>query len=333
MNTKVTVIIVNWNGERFLSRCLSAVMAQTVMPNEIILFDNASSDGSLEIVRRFPSVRLMAQGENLGFARANNLAIEQVDAESDWIALLNPDAFPEPDWLDVLIDAAKQNSEFAVFASRQIMHDNRNLLDGDGDLYHMSGLAWRNGRGKLVDKFSKKAIEVFSPCAAAALYQKQALSDVGGFDGNYFCYFEDIDLGFRLRLAGHRCLLVPSAQVYHVGSAMTGGQQSDFSVYHGHRNLVWTYIKDMPGWLFWVCLPAHIVLNVVSIIWFVMRGKGKVIYKAKRDAILGLPGIWRKRQEIQKDRVASISEIWGLLDKRLFPVRHYCKTTKASHEH
>jgi GT2 family glycosyltransferase len=330
MNTKVTVIIVNWNGEHYLSQCLSAVLAQTVMPNEIILVDNASSDKSLEIVRRFPSVRLIAQDENLGFARGNNLAIEQVDSQSDWIALLNPDAFPEPDWLEVLMDATKKNAEFTVFASRQIMHDNRNLLDGDGDLYHMSGLAWRNGKGKLVDKFSKNSIEVFSPCAAAALYQKRALLDAGGFDENYFCYFEDMDLGFRLRLAGHRCLLVPGAQVYHVGAAMTGGQQSDFSVYHGHRNLVWTYIKNMPGWLFWVCLPAHIVLNVVSIIWFVLRGKGKVIYKAKRDAILGLPGMWRKRQVIQKGRVAAISEIWDILDKRLIPVRHYYKTTKAS---
>src|SRR5574337_1025993 len=96
---KVAVVIVNWNGERFLGRCLSAVLAQTVIPNEIILVDNASSDASIEVASRFLSVRVLMQNENLGFARGNNVAIEASNEESEWIALLNPDAFPDPYWL------------------------------------------------------------------------------------------------------------------------------------------------------------------------------------------------------------------------------------------
>ena len=158
----------------------------------------------------------------------------------------------------------------------------------------------------------------FSPCAAAALYRCSALLKSRGFDEDYFCYVEDVDLGFRMRLAGYSCLYVPQSIAYHVGSGTTGGQHSDFSVYHGHRNLVWTFVKDMPGVLFWLLLPLHVLLNLVSIVWFAVRGRGGVIWRVKRDALLGLPKMWHKRQEIQSKRVATVSEIWRVLDKRLF---------------
>ena len=103
--------------------------------------------------------------------------------------------------------------------------------------------------------------------------------------------------------------------VHHVGSGTTGGKNSDFSAYHGHRNLVWTFVKDMPGLLFWLLLPLHVMLNLVSIVWFAFRGQGRVVWRAKRDALLGLPKMWRKRQQIQKSRIASISDIWRVLDK------------------
>jgi GT2 family glycosyltransferase len=313
----VTVVIVNWNGERFLDRCLSALLAQTVLPREIILLDNASSDASLDIIQRYASVRLLTQSENLGFARGNNLAIVAVAAESEWIALLNTDAFVEPDWLQQLITAAKDNSSYSMFASRLLMEGNRNLLDGDGDVYHVSGMVWREGQGNHKYKAGQEPREVFSPCAAAAMYRADAFKSVCGFDEDFFCYIEDVDLGYRLRLKGHRCLLVPSAVVYHIGSASAGGQQSDFAIYYGHRNLVWAYVKNMPGWLFWACMPLHIAMNLVVIFVFIWRGKGRVILQAKHDALFGLSKMWRKRREIQRQRVASVGEIWRVLNKHI----------------
>jgi GT2 family glycosyltransferase len=314
---KVTLVIVNWNGEQFLDRCLVALMAQTVKPHEIILVDNASSDESLEIARRFPAVRLMLLDQNTGFARGNNLAIAAVASESEWIALLNPDAFAEPRWLETLLVAAEANPGFDVFGSKLVNAADPTLLDGAGDAYHMSGLVWRMGHGAAVPTAAESEREVFSPCAAAALYRRSALRELGGFDEDYFCYVEDVDLGFRLRLAGYHCLYVPQSLAHHVGSGTTGGQHSDFALYHGHRNLVWTFVKNMPGLLFWLLLPLHVALNLVSIIWFALRGRGGVILRAKRDALLGLPKMWRKRQQIQKARVASIAEIWRQLDKRM----------------
>ncbi len=318
LTDKVSVVIVNWNGARFLERCLQALMAQTVNPHEIILVDNASSDGSLEIVRQFPSVKLIALNQNTGFARGNNLAINAASGESEWIALINPDAFAEANWLEELLLAARQNPAFDVFGSKLLNAANPSILDGAGDAYHVSGLAWRTGHGAPVSAVTDIAREIFSPCAAAALYRRTALLKLGGFDEDFFCYLEDVDLGFRLRLAGFRCLYAPCSVVHHVGSGTTGGQDSEFSMYHGHRNLVWTYVKDMPGLLFWVFLPLHLMLSLLSIVWFVLRhGRGKTIYQAKRDALLGMPKMWLKRQQIQQARTVTVGEIWQQLDKRM----------------
>jgi GT2 family glycosyltransferase len=317
-NIKVTVIIVNWNGELFIERCLSSLMVQTVSPYQIILVDNASADRSLEIVKKFPTVNVLSLKENTGFARGNNISIESVSDDSEWIALLNPDAFVDPFWLETLLLAVKAYPEFDVFGSKLINAVDSTLLDGTGDAYHISGLIWRTAHGVPVSTSQgERGCEIFSPCAAAALYRRSALLDVGGFDEDFFCYAEDVDLGFRLRLAGYRCLYVPFSVVHHVGSGTTGGQHSVFSIYHGHRNLVWMFVKNMPGLLLWLLLPLHVALNVVSIVWFAFRGQGRVILRAKRDALLGLPKMWRKRLQIQKTRVASISDIWRVLDKRL----------------
>ena len=313
---KVTVIIVNWNGEHFLFRCLSALMSQTVKPQEIILVDNASTDGSLEVARLFPAVRLLAQDRNNGFARGNNLAIEAAAAESEWIALINPDAFAEPRWLEELLVAAESNCRFDVFGSKLINASAPLLLDGAGDVYHVSGLVWRMGHGIPASALQGSEYEVFSPCAAAALYRRSALLEVGGFDEDFFCYVEDVDLGFRLRLAGYRCLYVPKSVVHHVGSGTTGGKNSDFPVYHGHRNLVWTYVKDMPGILFWIFLPLHLAMNLVVLAVFARRGQGRVILRAKRDALIGLPGMWKKRRLVQSKRNVSLLAILRVLNKR-----------------
>ena len=319
--SRYSLIIVNWNSWDLLSQCLEKLKGQTFQDFTVLVIDNASRHSSLHgLHSRYPDVKFLQNKTNRGFAAANNQAIELL-GDSEWVALLNPDAFPEPYWLQRLVDAAEAHPEYSMFACRQLMDADRHLLDGDGDAYYISGLVWRQGHGEHKTEATQNLREVFSPCAAAALYHRDALISVGGFDEDFFCYVEDVDLGFRMRLMGHRCLLVPNAVVYHVGSATSGGQQSDFAIYHGHRNLVWVYLKNMPGLLFWACLPLFLAMNLVSISVYVFRGKGKIILRAKRDALLGLPNMWRKRLQIQRLRVASVSGIWRVLDKRVFPVK------------
>jgi GT2 family glycosyltransferase len=318
--THCSVLIVNWNSWKLLSRCLEALSEQTYQDFKIFVADNASDEPPPKgIFSILPEVDFIQNDRNYGFAAANNRLLK-LPLESEWVALLNPDAFPEPEWLEQLINASEEHPEYSFFSSRQIAADNPEILDGDGDVYHISGLPWRDGHGKPVTEHSTPW-EVFSPCAAAAMYRKDAFLEAGGFDEDYFCYIEDVDLGFRLRLVGHKAMHVPDAVVHHLGSATTGGQRSDFSMYHGHRNLVWTFIKNMPGVLFWALLPIHVVLNIVAVARFAMRGQTMVILRAKLDAIKGIPRMWRKRREIQSHRRATVMDIWRVLDKRLIPIR------------
>ena len=145
--------------------------------------------------------------------------------------------------------------DVAAFASQMRLDATPDRLDGAGDSYHVSGRAWRNGHNAPAADWPAGEHEVFAPCAAAALYRRAAFEEVGGFDESYFCYFEDVDLGFRLRLHGYRSLYVPSSVVRHVSSALSG-YRSDFAVYHGERNSVWTFVKNMPAPLFWLVSAA-----------------------------------------------------------------------------
>jgi GT2 family glycosyltransferase len=155
---------------------------------------------------------------------------------------------------------------------------------------------------------------VFSACAGAALYRTSLFIQSGGFDDVYFMYVEDIDLGFRLQLAGHPCLFVRDAIVHHIGSAITG-EDSNFSVYFGHRNLVYCYFKNMPLSLLIVTLPFHIMMNLITLVVLAIKGRGGAISKAKLDALKKLPSAIRARKHVS--RKVSSRDIWKLLNKSI----------------
>ncbi len=235
-------------------------------------------------------------------------------ARGRWLALLNADAFPQPDWLDQLMAAAASHPG-AFFASRQIRADQPQLLDGEGDVYHVSGLAWRGDYNARVSP-PGSIREVFSACGAAALIPRREFLAVEGFDEDYFAYQEDVDLGFRLRLLGLKCYLIPTAIVHHMGSAATG-KLSDFVIYHGHRNLVWTFVKDMPTGLFWIYLPLHIAMNCFYVVSYSLRGRGPVIWSSKLDALRGLRDVLTKRGHVQPQRRVSTVSVWKAMDRNL----------------
>jgi len=311
----VTVVLVNFNSGGLLAQCLQHLALQTRPPERILVMDNGSCDGSVECAQSYPNVRVRMVGRNLGFARANNLAVAETD--TDYVALLNTDANAQPDWLERLMGAASANPDVVAFGSRQMAVGSDEVVDGLGDAYHFSGLVWRHGHGRKLRLADLVSREVFSACGAAALYRREAFLRAGGFDEDFFCYCEDSDLGFRLRLTGKRCLFVPGAVVYHHGAGSSGGKGSDFSLYHGHRNLVWMFVKNMPGALFWVLLPVHVLQNLAIIALFMLRGRARVILRAKRDAVRGLPAAWAKRRAIQAARVASLGQIWKAMDGRM----------------
>ena len=304
----VAVIVVNWNAGHVLIDCLAALELQTLQASRIVVVDNGSSDGSAAAAQlRFPHLEWITLGRNTGFAHANNVALARADGVR-WIALLNPDARPEPQWLEELLRTAASRDEFTCFASRLVSATDPTRLDGAGDSYHVTGLPGRVGHGLAASGQFTTAREVFSACAAAALYRRDVLLETGGFEDKFFCYVEDVDLGFRLRLRGQRCLYVPTAVVHHLGS-QSAGRGSDFYVYHGQRNIVWTFIRNMPGIWLWLFLLPHLALNLVALCHFAWRGQGKVAWHAKRDALYSLPSLLRDRRHIQSTRNTSAWEV------------------------
>ncbi len=319
MTPKVSVIIVNWNGGKHLPACLDALRKQSERDFRVVVVDNASSDGSQRLVGELGDerFRLLQLDRNLGYAAANNLGV-QASGDSPWIALLNPDAFPATTWLAELLAAAARHPEAAAFGSCQLDASNPTRMDGTGDAYHLSGRAFRRDHGREVARSTMRGGPIVSPCGAAALYSRAAWVSAGGMDSDFFCYMEDVDLGLRLQLLGFPCRYVPEAVCLHVGSGITG-RRSEFSCYYGQRNLVWTYVKNMPSALLWLTLPLHLAANLIALVLSAARGQLGVALRANRDALRGLPGAWRKRREIQQRRKLSVAGLWRLLDKRLWP--------------
>lgn len=319
MSPRVAVIIVNYNGGAYLARCLAALQAQTFTGFHAIVVDNASTDGSARLVREANDARitLLALAANVGFAAANNRGVAQA-GECEFVVLLNPDAFAQPDWLAQMLAAAERHPEAGSFGCRMLDARSPHIVDGTGDGYHLSGRAFRRDHGRAAAQACAQEGEIAAPCAAAALYRRQAWDAAGGLDEAFFCYMEDVDLGLRLQLLGWTSWYVPQAVCLHVGSGITG-RASRFSRYHGQRNLVWAFAKNMPAALFWPLLPLHVALNLFALAWFGVRGDFATALQAKRDALAGLPRVWRQRREVQAARRVPAGRIWALLDKRLWP--------------
>ncbi|HEX3886285.1 MAG TPA: glycosyltransferase family 2 protein [Phenylobacterium sp.] len=314
---EITVIVVVYESGPTLAECLAAMRAQTFTGYELVLVDNASSDRTAQAAAKAdPTIRLIENATNLGFAAAVNQGARA--AKSRWLVLLNPDAFADPDWLAALAAAARVNPHVHCFTSRQLMAEDPSRLDGLGDVMALAGYPFRGGYthpnpGVLEPGW------VFSACGGAMMIARELFLAVGGFDERLFCYCEDVDLGYRLRLIGEPTLLVPDAVVRHVGSASTGGRRSDFAVFHGTRNRFWVFVKDTPAVLFWLTLPLHILATLVLFARHATRGEVATPIKGLAAGIRHVGVALEARREAQATRTASSWEIaramtWNPLD-------------------
>ena len=312
----VSIIIVNYNAKDFLQTAVDKVASQTDKNYELILLDNASTDGSLELLKtdHISNFKLIALEENVGFAAGNNIAAAA--ARGRWIALLNPDTEAAPDWIAEFETATQTYPDCVMFAGPTINTSDPTILDGAGDCYHLFGIPWRGG-------YSRPASELpgigdcFSACGASALIEKATFLEMGGFDESFFCYCEDVDLGFRLRLEGHRCIFWPSAKILHFGSGTTS-VASAFSVRHGTRNRLWTFVKNMPPLALLALGPLHILFTFALIGRAFMKGRGQPTLQGFFDGIRGLPAVWQQRKRVQARRKLSSWQIcrqmsWNIL--------------------
>ena len=290
----ISVIILNYNGKRYLERCLSTLLAQTRRDIEVIMVDNGSTDGSIDYLEcQFPEVRIVKNEKNLGFAGGVNSGIRV--AKGDCILTLNNDTQVDKDFVKCLSEAMDSDEKVGMCASKMLFCDGS--INSAGICLSQSGAAWGRGMSELDLGQYDEMKDVFGPCAGAALYRRAMLDEIGLFDEDFFMYMEDVDLAFRARLAGWRCLYVPDAKVYHVHGG-TAGFGSDFSVYYGNRNVLWYVIKDLPIVLLIYYIPWILGRNLAVIPYYALKGKGRTILRSKFDALKGVPLMLRKRKGI-----------------------------------
>jgi GT2 family glycosyltransferase len=292
----ISVIIVNYNGKNFLSDCLISIFRQTYFPFEVIMVDNASDDGSVEYVQQnFPEVKIATQSTNRGFAGGTNAGI--LRAAGEFILTLNNDTIIASNFIDELAKTMMSDPSVGMCASKMIFPNGK--INSTAICISRSGAAWDRGMGEPDNGQYDMQEEVFGACAGAALYRFSMLEEIGLFDEDFFLYMEDVDLAFRARLSGWKCIYVPTARVIHVhgGTSKTG---SDLSVYFGNRNLLWYVVKNFPGRTLLIFIPWIIGRNIAVIPYYFLKNKGRAIFKAKVDSLKGLPRIIKKRQSVKQ---------------------------------
>jgi GT2 family glycosyltransferase len=308
-----SIVIVTWNGRQFLEPCLNAVAAQQGVETETIVVDNGSTDGTSAFIReRFPWVRLVALSENRGFAGGNNAGARE--ARGQYLVLLNNDTEADPGWLASLLRGREAGGPHALASSRIVYMHNPRVIDSAGDGLLRWGGAFKRHHGAGVESATESG-EVFGVCGAACVIPRAVFEELGGFDEDFFVSHEDVDLSYRARLLGYPCRYVADSVVRHHGSA-TLGRVSAFAVFHGQRNLEWMYFKNTPGALLLRTLPGHLIYTAAAAVHFTRHRRLGAFLRAKWAALAGLPGLLRKRAEVQRTRRVGGDAIWPHLEAR-----------------
>lgn len=303
------VIIPNWNGIDHLSECLDSLYNQT-LKTYIILVDNGSIDGSIELVQnKYPEVKIIKNTNNKGFAEAVNQGFTfAIDNKVLFAATFNNDAIADKYWLEKLFNHLDKNRTIGAATCKLLSNDGKSI-DSTGDFYSVWGLPFPRGRGdKNINKFDNET-DIFSASGGASLFRIEMLKEIGLFDNDYFAYYEDVDLGFRAQLAGWKIVYVPSAIAYHYIGA-TSTKVKGFAVYQTMKNLPLLYFKNIPRkYLFKVGWRLFIVYSLFYL-RAITRGYGISASKGSYRSFKLIIDKKSMRKKIQQSKKVSDKYIW-----------------------
>jgi len=320
---RTSVIVLNYNGRPWLAQCLEALVVQRGNA-ELIVVDNASSDGSIEAARAWPAVRVVQLPENVGYAAGNNVGA-RVASATDYLVFLNNDTEVRPGWLAALVHALDRYPQVALATSHIVRLEDPSIVDSAGDGYLHAGGAYKRWHGE-ARPAGPGVEEVFGACGAGFAIRRRVFESLGGFDEDFFMVYEDVDLSYRARLAGWTCVYVPTAVVRHAGSASLG-VASAAAVFHGQRNLEWVWLKNTPAPDLWRSAIAHLAYSLAGCAYYAARGRGCACVRGKLAAVSSLPSTWRKRRHIQSTRTISTTALRSVMTPQWWRVKRGEKAT------
>ncbi len=322
----VSVVIPNYNGEKFLKDCLESLKRQTFEDMEVIMVDNGSTDNSVGTAKElYPEIRVVELGDNTGFAYAVNRGIEA--ASGEYVLLLNNDTIVFPNFVKNQYKMIKGKPDVFSCSALMIQNGNRELVDDAGDELAALGWGFAPDRDKPVSDCMVPH-EVFSSCAGAAIYRKAVFDEIGMFDESFFAYLEDMDVGYRARLAGYRNLYNPYAKVYHLGSASSGSRHNAFKVELSARNSMRMLKKNMATWQFILNMPFILAGITIKTAYFAKKGLVKAYLKGIGTGLFGkLSGGVKtaRKDDTSSERVSGCADAVSCLKLQMWLFRGMVK--------
>lgn len=320
----LSVVIVNWNGKKWLTRCLDSLRHQTYRNFEIILVDNASHDESVLFVKeQYPEVIIVQSGRNLGFSGGNNLGVEH--AHGDFVVLLNNDTWAEPDYLEKFIQAFREIPNLGSAQSKIVLMDDHERLDVCGSYWTNSTFLYHFGYGKdqSLKKYNKKT-PFFSNKGASMIIRKDLIRKIGLFDESFWCYYEETDFCHRVWLAGYECWYYPEALIHHAMGGTSVFFENSYIQYHNFKNKLRSFLKNFEWRTLLVVLPTFLILNFGLSVFWMLRGKKGSVMAFLRSLLWNIRSrreTFGERRKIQAMRERSDKDLF--LKVRKNPGLHY----------
>ncbi|OOB78313.1 MAG: hypothetical protein BEN18_07875 [Epulopiscium sp. Nuni2H_MBin001] len=309
----VSIIIPNYNGKKYLERCVNSIYAYSTVPVELIIIDNGSVDDNFEWLRRkYPQVILVRLDQNYGFSYAVNRGIKL--ATAPYVILLNNDTQILPGFVENLLELIKSNNKIFSAGAQMLKYDDPTLIDDAGDEYTALGWTVKRGEGQPRRSFNQTC-SVFSSCAGAAIYRKDIFKEIGYFDRQFFAYMEDVDICYRARNYGYTNLYCPRAKVLHIGSATSGSKYNTFKIRLAARNNIYVPYKNMPLLQLIFNLPLLIIGILIKAVFFTCKGFGDDYVGGIFEGLASLHKVTRMRYN--KEHLRNYIKVQKLIIKNI----------------
>jgi len=338
--SKVSIIVLNWNGKKFLKNCLNSLKKLTYPNMEIIIVDNYSTDGSQEFVKKkYPEFLLLENKKNYGFAKGNNIGFHA--SSGKYVLFLNNDTIVKPNFLEPLVEDCEKDPKIGCIQPQLRLASDKSVMDQMGSFISFLGFLYHYGyRKKYSNEKYGKQKEIFSAKGACILFPRKVLDKIGLFDEDFFIFFEETDLCFRVWLSGHKVLYEPKSLIYHVvgGDTMASDKYKyERRIYLIFKNTNCSYLKNFGTRNFITVYPIFIIVQICIFLLFLIQlhfNLLKAIVRAYWWNIVNLKSTLKKRAHVQKDiRKVSDREINKFIKLTPRPSYYYYSLFKTTQEY